>query len=74
LEVGVESGEPVCVHEHFSPLKSVPETIGFGLADAVVYPAGRDVVAEFVVEDCLEGRNDLRWVLERIKIEKKRNG
>jgi hypothetical protein len=51
----------------------VPEAIRFGLADAVVYPAGRDVVAEFVVEDCLEGRDDLGWVLEKgLKLKKER--
>jgi hypothetical protein len=37
----------------------VPEAVRFGLADAVVYPAGRDVVTQFIVEDCLKGRDDL---------------
>jgi hypothetical protein len=49
----------------------VPEAVWFGLANAVIYPAGRDVVTEFVVEDCLEGRDDLGWVLEKgLKVER----
>ncbi len=38
--------------------------MGSAAGDAVVYPAWRDVEGEFVVEDCLEGRDDLYSVIK----------
>ena len=59
VEVGVEACEPGRIHEEFTPFKALPETVGCAARDAVVYPAWGDVEGEFVVEDCLEGGDDL---------------
>lgn len=64
MEVGVEAAKPGGIHEHFSTLETVPVSIGFGFGYAVVYPPWWDIVREFVVENCLEGGDDLRWALK----------
>jgi hypothetical protein len=40
----------------------MPVSIGLGFGNAVVYPSWRDAMREFIVEDCLEGGNDLKCV------------
>ena len=42
----------------------MPKAVGLAAGDAVVYPAWRNVEGEFVVEDGLEGGDDLGRVLE----------
>jgi len=59
VEVGVEAGEPGGVQGEFAAFETVPKAVGGAAGDAVVYPAWRDVEGEFVVEDCLEGGDDL---------------
>lgn len=62
MKVGCEACEPVFVHGDITAFESVPEAVGFGFADAVIYPARWDILGEFVVKDCLEGRDDLEYV------------
>ena len=59
MQVGGEAGEPVFIHEELAALEAVPVAVWFRGADAVVHPSWGDVFGEFVVEDCLEGGDDL---------------
>ena len=49
VQVGAEAGEEGGVHWDAARLEAVEEAVGFGGADAVVYPAWRDAEGEFVV-------------------------
>lgn len=62
VEVFVEAGEEGSVHGDGASLQTVPEAGGSGAGDRVVYPSWGDGVAEFVVEDGLEGGDDLGFV------------
>lgn len=67
MQVFGETGEPGAVDGDFASLDSVPESVGTGARDTVVYPAWGDVEGEFVVEDCLEGGDYLSGVSESWK-------
>lgn len=59
VQVPVEAGEEGGVHGDRTGFETVPEPRGGGARDGVVDPAWGDGVAEFVVEDGLEGGDDL---------------
>jgi len=59
VEVGVEAGEPGGVHREFATFETLPEAVGGAAGDAVVYPAWGDVEGKLIVEDCLEGGDNL---------------
>jgi hypothetical protein len=62
VEIPCEPGEPLAVHKDFATFETMPVSIGLGFGNAVVYPSWRDAMREFIVEDCLEGGNDLKCV------------
>lgn len=49
VQVAVEAGEEGGVHGDVAALELVPVPVGRGLGERVVYPAGRDVEADFIV-------------------------
>ena len=57
----------------FSALETVPVSVGDAAGDAVVYPAWRNVEGEFVIQDCLERRDDLDYVRKMQRVEKIRS-
>lgn len=59
MQVGVESGEEGRVQGDGARFETVPEPGGGGARDGVVYPAWGDTEAELVVENGLEGGDDL---------------
>lgn len=52
LEEGGRDGQ-------FAALEFMPGAVGRAAGDGVVYPAWWDGMFEFVVQDCLEGGDDL---------------
>ncbi len=62
VEVCIEPGEPVRVHEHLSSFQPVPEPVGFCFGDAVVHPSGWYVMGELVVKNSLKRRENLAYV------------
>jgi hypothetical protein len=59
VQIGVEGVKEVRVEEDFAAFEFLPCSVGFGGGYGGVYPAWGDVKGEFVVEDCLEGGDDL---------------
>lgn len=70
LELGLEGGEELVVQDAFAPLDPLPGAGGRCPRYAEVYPAYRDAVGEFVVENGLErGKNLPGGVLEGVEEE-----
>jgi hypothetical protein len=68
VQIGVEAGEPGRVHGELAAFETLPEAVGGAARDAVVYPAWRDIERKFVVENCLEGGDDLGSVRRGLKL------
>lgn len=58
-EVGFEVSEEAIVEEDLAAFELLPGAVGGGGGDAVVDVAEGDILALFVVEDGLEGGDDL---------------
>lgn len=58
-EVGLEVSEEAIVEQDLAAFKFLPGTVGGGGGDAVVDVTEGDVLALFIVEDGLEGGDDL---------------
>ncbi len=58
-EVRFEGAEEGCVEGDVAALEALPGAVGSGGSDGVVDPVWGDGVGGFVVEDCLEGGDDL---------------
>lgn len=60
MEILGEAVEEMHVHGELAALESLPVPVGTAFGDAGVDPARGDGVRELVVEDGLEGGEDLR--------------
>lgn len=60
LEIAVELLKEGRVQLHLPALYLVPRTVWGGMLDAVIYPPDRNVVCNFIVQDRLEGGDDLK--------------
>lgn len=59
LQVLAECFEKVGIELDLAAFELVPASIGRCARNAEIYPSGRDLVCNLVVEYCLEGRHHL---------------